>query len=146
MLCSEVMRRFVLAVRPDDTAQTAARRMREETLGIMPVCEADGRVVGVVTDRDLAIRLCAEDLRASVTTVGEVMTQNVIACRSTDRIDEAEAAMREHRITRILVTDEAGTLCGILSLSDLVFYEPSARVGRTLRAIAERKYIPRSGP
>lgn len=145
MLCSEVMRRFLLWVSPTDTVQVAARRMRDNNLGLMPVCDVGNHVVGVVTDRDLAVRTCAEDLPAAHTSVAKVMTNDVIACRAGDSVEKAESLMREHHVSRVLVTDDSGGLCGILSLSDLVFYEPSARIGRTLRGIAERKYIPEDG-
>lgn len=145
MVCSEVMRRFVQWISPQESVQAAARKMRDANVGLMPVCDEGSRVIGVVTDRDLAVRACAEDLSPTRTKVSEVMTVDVIACRPGDSIEKAGASMREHHITRVLVTDEDGMLCGLVSLSDLVFYEPSARVGRTLRAIAERKYIPEGG-
>ena len=100
----------------------------------------DGRVVGVVTDRDLALRICSEDIRPSTTLLSEVMSSGVISCRPEDPVTRAEALMRKHRITRVVVTRHDGSLAGVLSLSDLVFYEPPARMGRTLRAVAERKY------
>jgi CBS domain-containing protein len=139
------MRRHVLKADPKETVQSVARRMRDANVGIMPVCEHGGRVIGVVTDRDLAVRICAEDVRTSTTLVTEVMTAGVIACRPEDPVARAEALMRQHRITRVLVTDSSGCLGGVLSLSDLVFYEPPARMARTLRAVAERKYEPGSG-
>jgi CBS domain-containing protein len=146
MLCHEVMKRHVFFADPNETVQSVARRMREDNVGLVPVCEHDGRVLGVVTDRDLALRVCAEDIRPSTTFVTEVMSRGVISCRSEDPVSRAEALMREHRITRVVVTDSVGQLCGILSLSDLVFYEPPARMGKMLRAVAERKYGPESGP
>jgi CBS domain-containing protein len=146
MLCREVMKRHVYSATPNETVQSVARRMRDANIGLMPVCEHHGRVIGVVTDRDLAVRICAEDVRASATSVTEVMTSAVVACRPTAPVTRAEALMREHRITRVLITDESGFLCGVLSLSDLVFYEPAGRMGHTLRSVAERKYEPESGP
>lgn len=146
MLCREIMKRHVLSADPKETVQSAARRMRDANVGLMPVCEGAGRVIGVVTDRDLALRICAEDIRPSTTEISEVMTRAVIACGPDDPVQHAEALMRKHRITRVLVTDPLGYLQGVLSLSDLVFYEPTSRTGRTLRAIAERKYEPESGP
>ena len=62
MLCQEIMKHPVKWVAQDDTARTAARVMREENIGFLPVCDRSGRVLGTVTDRDLAIRLVAEGL------------------------------------------------------------------------------------
>jgi CBS-domain-containing membrane protein len=146
MLCREIMRRHVHRTRSTETVQSVARRMRDANVGIMPVCEPNGRVIGVVTDRDLALRTCAEDLRASTITMAEVMTPDVIACGPDDPVGRAMGRMRTYRITRVFVLDEERCLLGLISLSDLAFYEPTARMGRTLRAVAERKYEPERGP
>ena len=146
MLCAQIMKRHVHSVDPTETIQSTARRMRDANVGLMPVCDTAGRVIGVVTDRDLALRVCAEDVRPSTTEVAEVMTHGAFTCAPEDSVERAEAVMRKHQITRVPIIDGDGCLVGLLSLSDLVFYESSARAGRTLRTVAERKYEPESGP
>lgn len=143
MRCLEIMRQWVQSVVEDDTVQTAAWLMRESDVGFVPVRDAGGTVIGVLTDRDIATRVCASDDRASEITVGAVMTRGVVACRPDDPVARATQLMRRHRLTRILITDALGAPVGVLSLSDIAQYERPARTGRTLQAVAERKYTPR---
>jgi len=141
MLCSEIMKATVECVSPNDTAQTAARRMRDHNIGLLPVCTSELKVVGTLTDRDLTTRLIAENQPGS-TAVEEVMTRNVVACRSTDTIEHAEELMGLFRVGRILCTDEDGTLVGLISLSDIAAYESSARVAKTLKEVTLRERHP----
>jgi len=138
----EIMRRDVEWVREDCPAIAAARVMRDKNVGILPVCDAVGRVVGVITDRDIAVRVCAED-RCATTSVHDVMTRDVVSCTPGQSVAFAEKLMSRHHITRLVVIDHR-RLAGLLSLSDVTQYEPAARVGQTLGAIAERKYRPES--
>jgi CBS domain-containing protein len=108
------------------------------------VCDARGRVVGVVTDRDLAVRVCAQGGMAEETLVGSVMTPDVVACRPGHPVGHAERLMSRHHVSRVFVTRRDGVLVGVLSLSDVAQFERPARVARTLAAIAERKYRPES--
>lgn len=140
--CREIMKRPVLCVRKNDTVQSATRLMRDQDLGFLAVCDERGLVMGVLTDRDVAMRLCATDERPSEVPVDSAMTRNVIACRPTDRIARAIALMRRYRLTRVLVTDALGSPLGVLSLSDIAQYERPWKIGHTLRTVAERKYSP----
>jgi len=140
--CREIMKRPVHCVRDDVSVQHAARLMRDRELGFVPVCDADDVVIGVLTDRDVVTRLCTTGERSCDTPVEGVMTHDVIACRATDRISRAVALMRRHRLTRILVTDTLGRAVGVISLSDVAQYERPWKTGRTLQAVAERKYAP----
>jgi CBS domain-containing protein len=69
-----------------------------------------------------------------------MMSRDVISCRPTDTVETAEGKMRERRITRLVIIDDDRALAGVLSLSDIAQYDAPGRVGRTLQAIAERKY------
>lgn len=140
--CREIMKHPVTCVRRDDTVQDAARLMRDRDLGFVPVCDETGKVVGVLTDRDVATRVCAAGEPACETPVEAAMTRNVIACAPTDRLSRAIALMRQHRVTRVLVTDALGAPAGVISLSDVAQYERPWKIGRTLQTVAERKYAP----
>jgi CBS domain-containing protein len=140
--CREIMKRPVLCVRNDETVQDAAQLMRDHDLGFVPVSDAGGVVIGVLTDRDVVTRVCASGERSCDLRVETIMTRDVIACRATDRLSRAIALMRRHRLTRVLVTDTVGRAVGVISLSDLAQYERPWRIGRTLQTVAERKYAP----
>jgi CBS domain-containing protein len=136
------MRRPVHTVFEGDTVLVAARTMRDADVGLLPVRDAHGVVVGVITDRDITTRACAEAVDPVTAIVRNVMTRAVIACRPADPVTKAVALMRRHKVTRIIVVDERGAAVGLLSLSDIAQYERPAKIGRTLQTVAERKYAP----
>jgi CBS domain-containing protein len=139
LLCQDLMKTEIETFREGDTVQDVARRMREVNIGFAPVCAADGRPVGTLTDRDIALRVCAEDRRASTTHVGDVMTRETITCQETDSMDEAERQMAHHRKSRLMVVDGEGRLVGVISLSDVVDEEDDDRAAETMRTIADRE-------
>lgn len=140
MRCLEIMHRHVCSVRETDNVALAARTMREEDIGFLPVLDSDDVVVGAVTDRDIVVRGCVGTTDPRQLLVGSVMSPGVISCRPGDPVESAERKMRAHRITRIPIIDDDGALVGVVSLSDVAQYDLPGRVGRTLQAIAERKY------
>jgi CBS domain-containing protein len=93
--------------------------MRDENIGFLPVCDDKSKVLGTITDRDIAIRVCADDRACSKTQIADVMTREVIACRPGDDIGRAQQLMSKHHKSRILCTDDSGKLVGVISLSDI---------------------------
>ena len=138
MHCEEVMTRDVECVTPDTTAQAAAQRMRELNIGFLPVCDDSMRVLGTVTDRDLALRVLAE-ARPPTTPVSEVATPEVIACSPEEDLREAEELMARHQKSRIMIVDDAGRLVGVISLSDIAQRERGKQASQTLRKISARE-------
>lgn len=118
MKISEAMTSIVETIQPGDTAQYAASRMKEHDVGFLPVV-AEGRSVGVLTDRDLALRCCAEGRAPHATPVEDIMTRNVIGCRETEEVAAASRLMEETKLRRIVVTDDRGVVTGLLSVDDL---------------------------
>lgn len=139
MLCKEIMTREVVSLRPVDRVDSAARRMRDENVGFAPVCGDDGRPVGAVTDRDIAVRVCAQDRRAGRTHVDDIMTRELLTCLATDHLERAEALMAERHKNRIMVLDSDGRLAGVMSLADVAEHEDDARAMRTIRRVLERE-------
>lgn len=139
MKCAEVMKRDVHRVQEGDTVQWAACCLRDANIGFLPVCDEHGNVVGTLTDRDIAIRLAASDRSASGCTVGSIMTPEVVACRATDDLAEAEHLMATRKKSRIVITDEQGHLQGVVSLSDVAERDTLVRAAVTLRNVAERE-------
>jgi uncharacterized membrane protein/predicted transcriptional regulator/uncharacterized protein YwbE len=113
-----LMTTSVQYVSPDQTLDDAARVMVEHDIGAVPVME-DDRPVGIVTDRDIAIRAVAQNRDPSTTTIGEVMSGRAICCRENDSVQDAANIMERHQVRRLMVLDDAGYLCGIVSLGDL---------------------------
>lgn len=139
MRCSEIMTRDIVSLRPSDRVDSAARRMRDQNVGFAPVCGDDGRPVGAVTDRDIAIRICAQDRRAGRTHVDDIMTRELLTCRGTDDLERAEALMAERHKNRIMVVDSDGRLTGVMSIADVAEHEDDARAMRTIQRVLERE-------
>jgi CBS domain-containing protein len=106
---------------PDDNVGQAARMMRRERVGSIPVITDELRkeLVGVITDRDLAFKVVGESRDAMRTSVYDVMTSIVVACRDDDDVITAMMAMEEHQIRRVPVVDYSGRLVGIISDADI---------------------------
>lgn len=141
MRCGEIMKRSVTVVDTSASVAAAARRMRDEGISFLPVLDEGGAVVGVVTARDIATRVTAND-GPSTTRVTEVMTPEPIACRAHHQLAQAEALMKLHHVTRIIVTSDQGSLEGVVSLSDIAQYVPPSKTGRLLQTVSQRKYAP----
>lgn len=138
MKCRELMKTELQCATPHDTAASAARRMRENNIGFLPVCDKNNKVVGVLTDRDIAVRLVADDKPAS-TPVLLIMSKDLISCSPEDGIRHAEELMGLNHKSRILCLDEKGKLQGVISLSDIAQAEEDERAARTLREVSERE-------
>jgi CBS domain-containing protein len=138
MRCDEIMKRDLACVSPHDTVQKAAKRMRDENVGFLPVCDADKKILGTITDRDLAIRVLA-DARAATTAVNDVLTREVVACRPEDDLRKAEELMSKHQKSRMMCVDGSGRLVGVISLSDIARRDSGRRASQTLRNVSERE-------
>lgn len=126
MRCRDIMRKNVHCLAETDTIQVAAQRMNEHNVGFLPVCDLLRHVVGTLTDRDIALRVCTDDRQASSIKAAEVMTREVLACRPDDDLQAAEQIMGKHQKSRLLITEKDGTLAGVISLSDVVAREEPA--------------------
>jgi CBS domain-containing protein len=132
------MKQDLESVSPRDSVEDAAIRMRDGNIGFLPVCDQSRRVLGTLTDRDIALRVVGAKKPGS-TMVEDVMTREVIACAPKDDIREAERAMAEHHKSRIMCCDEQGVLVGVISLSDIVRHESARRATSTLLEVSERE-------
>lgn len=109
----------VITVAPEDSITTAAGLMRDKSVGCVVVIE-EGKPVGIITDRDIAVRVVAEGLNSDDTTVGDVMTQNVITANEDERAAELLELIQKYGIRRIPIVDAEGKLTGIITLDDLL--------------------------
>jgi CBS domain-containing protein len=119
--CGEVMTSHPVCCLPDETADKAAQFMKSEDVGSIPVVQdrQSNRLIGIVTDRDLAVRVVAERRNAETTKVRDVMTRNPVTCRANDDVRMAFNAMVEHKVRRIPVVDETGSVIGIIAQADV---------------------------
>lgn len=132
MKCREVMAKNPVCCLPEDNVGQAARVMRRERVGSVPVVTDELRreLVGIVSDRDLAFKVVGEARDAIRTQVYDVMTSTIFACRDDDDVISALLAMEEHQIRRVPVVDHAGRLVGIISERDV-----SVRIPAQMRLV-----------
>ena len=144
MLCEQLMRRPVRTCTVQENIEAVARAMRDANVGFLPVCDEHNAVVGVVTDRDLAVRVLAEHLDPKTTRIGDVMTHGMVRCHPKDEVARAERLMAEHRKSRILVMDASDTLLGVISLADIAVNN-EVEASETLGRVATREVLDARG-
>lgn len=125
MKLREVMTNPVIRIHPDETVSVAARTLTHYNIGILPVCGNDGKICGLVTDRDLVTRCLASGRSPANTPVRDVMTSKVISARPDMDTSLAAGLMGREQIRRLPVV-ENGRLCGMVSLGDLAVQEESS--------------------
>jgi CBS domain-containing protein len=120
-LCRDVMSREPICCVPTDSVDLVAQVMVTKDIGALPVVESiqTMRVIGIVTDRDLAAKVVAEGRTPAETTVQEVMTREPVACQGDEAVEVALNAMAEYQIRRIPVVDANRRLVGIIAQADV---------------------------
>jgi CBS domain-containing protein len=119
--CSEVMTKNPSCCLPTDTVAKAAQQMKKEKVGSIPVIENEKtkKLIGIVTDRDLALQVIADGRDAKTTKVADVMTQDVVTCGIDDDVQNAVDAMADNQLRRIPVVDNDHMIVGIISQADV---------------------------
>ena len=122
MKAQDIMSRNPACVTPDTPLVDAARLMKQENIGVVPVVESEGsrRLVGVITDRDITIRAVAEGRDGSSTSVGHVMTSEVRSASPNDSVDDVMTLMGKEQVRRVPIVDDRGALVGIVAQADIV--------------------------
>jgi CBS domain-containing protein len=135
MKLKEIMTRDVEVVHPDDSLLMAARKMRDNDIGFLPVCDGD-RLIGVLSDRDLAIRAVAEG-RDPDTIIGrDLVTSPVMYCYEDQDINEAAQLMRDNQIRRLVVLNRSKRLVGVVSLGDVAMNGTNDLSGEVLQSVS----------
>lgn len=136
MQIKEIMTPQVEYIHPDTTIKEAAAKMKQLNVGIMPVEEND-RLVGMITDRDIAIRSSAEGQDPKTQKVRDVMTKKVVYCYEDDSVEQVGKIMQEHQIRRLIILNRNKRLVGICSLGDLALTAQNQLSGEVLEKVSE---------
>lgn len=147
MKAHELMTPCPACCTPDDTARRAARLMADNDCGCLPVLEGrnSDRVIGIVTDRDIALRAIARG-KGPDTPVGELMTPNPACCPADADVESVEHLMADRQIRRVVVVDASGCCAGIIAQADLAREAERGRdVGeKEVARVVERISAPRA--
>ena len=132
----EVMTSNPSTIEPDKNVVEAARIMKQEDAGVVPVTE-NGRLTGMVTDRDIAIRVVAEGKDPQSTTVREVASTNLVTIDPQQDLDEALRLMAKHQVRRLPVVEEDGRLVGVVAQADVAREGDDTQTGQVVQEISE---------
>jgi len=138
MRCDEIMRKDIPLVTEDDSVEHVAGLMRDENVGFLPVVRDDGsgRLVGVVSDRDIVITAVADNLDPRTTRVGHIMTAPVITATADEELESAEDKMATMEVRRIVVVDDKHVVLGVVSLHDVAQRESEKKTGEVFREVS----------
>ncbi len=138
MKAQDIMTKNPSTVTPDTRVQDAARLMKSEDVGIIPVVESQGskKLVGVITDRDIAIRVVADGSASSNSSVRDIMTSNITTSAPGDSVKDVMELMGREQVRRIPIVDK-GELVGIIAQADIVREADDKRAERTVEKISE---------
>lgn len=134
--CREIMTANVTTARREMTLQEAAVLMRDGDMGSLPVTENGGKLIGILTDRDIVVRAVAEGKEVK-TTVGDVMTSEIFSVKADDFVFEAIRLMGDKQVRRVPVVNDAGELVGIIAMADVALEtEDQREIAETLEEIS----------
>jgi CBS domain-containing protein len=132
----DIMTPECTCVGEDETVLDAAKRLAELNVGAMPICGSDDRLKGMITDRDIVVKVLAQGKDPSSTQVSELATQSeVVTIGADDSIDEALRTMTEHKVRRLPVIDDQQCV-GIISQADIATHLDEEKVGDLVEAIS----------
>lgn len=143
--CQEIMTKDPECCVASDKVYTAAQRMQSENVGALPVVESHEtrKLMGIVTDRDLAVRVVGASRDATNTLVGNVMTPDPVVCHPLDDLDTTLETMAKYQIRRIPVVDENGQVVGIIAQADIAIHlDNHAQVGLMIGEISQPDPVP----
>jgi CBS domain-containing protein len=132
----DVMTSNPSTIEPSTPLHEAARLMRDQDVGSLPIVEGD-RLFGMLTDRDIAIRAVAEGKDATSTTAQEIASRQVVTVDPEQSLDEALRLMASHQVRRLPVCEEDGRLVGIVAQADAAMQGDEREVGRTVEEISK---------
>jgi CBS domain-containing protein len=114
----------------------AARRMEQLDIGAMPICGDDDRLKGMITDRDIVVKVLAQGMDPGSTMAGSLAQERLVFTRADASMEEALSLMQEHKVRRLPVLDENRRLCGMVTEADIAMHMPQQRTGEMVGAIA----------
>ena len=146
MKCVDVASEYYETLSEGDSLARAAEVMAESGVGFLPICDAERKVLGVVTDRDLVIAGMAKGMDPTTTPATRIMSAPAITCLAEADLRVAEDLMSEERKARIVLIEEDGRLAGVVSIADIIEKAPRRQALRTLKAVLWREALgPRAG-
>jgi CBS domain-containing protein len=140
---ADAMTPRVATIEPSQTVVEAARAMKDQDVGSLPVVE-DGMLIGIVTDRDIAMRVVAEGREGNASTIGEILSGELVTIALDQSLDEAIELMELHQVRRLPVVEDDGRLVGMITQADVALEAKEKKAGELLQEVSQPSFKPRS--
>jgi CBS domain-containing protein len=142
MKAKEIMSRVLFCCTPEETAEKAAQMMRDHDIGSVPVISdnTERKLLGIVTDRDICMKVTASGQRGDAVKLSEVMTPWPATCSPEDSVESCEEVMRRRQVRRIPIVDARGTCVGIVSQADIALHDTAEHAFTMLAAVSQHAH------
>jgi len=138
MRVNKVMTAGIRIAEPDEDIPHAAKKMRSQNIGALPVME-NGKLIGMVTDRDIVIRAVGANKDTEEMKVREIMSDECFWCLENEELEDAVRIMEQNQVRRLPVMNDNKKVVGMLSIEDVAMHAPTSLIGEVLKAVASRK-------
>lgn len=138
MLVKDVMTKGLRIAEPDEDLPHAAKKMLSQHIGSLPVVE-NGELIGMITDRDIAIRAVVNRTNPADMKVRDIMSDECFLCSENDELEDAVRIMEANQVRRLPVVNDKEQIVGMLSLEDVAMYASPTLTGEVLKAVAKKK-------
>jgi CBS domain-containing protein len=144
MKVQDIMSKTLSCCAATDTLQRAAQLMKEHDVGAIPVVNDcnERKLLGIITDRDICMKVVAQGNLTSTAKVSEAMTSTPATCRSNESIEGCESLMKRHQVRRIPVVDSSGVCVGMVSQADIALRDTPEHIKDTLAAVSQHRARP----
>ena len=139
MQVRDAMTAGIRIAEPNEKLPHAAKKMRTQNIGALPVVE-NGKLIGMLTDRDIAIRAVGDNKDPAVTEVREIMSDECFWCLESEQLDDAVRIMEANQVRRLPVMDDNREVVGMLSIEDVAVFAPESLSGEVLKAVSVSKH------
>lgn len=137
MRVSEAMTAGIRIAEPDEQVPHAAKKMMNQNIGSLPVVE-NGELVGMITDRDIAMRAVVNSKDPALMKVREIMSDECFWCSENEELEDAVRIMEKYQVRRLPVMNDKNQVVGMLSLEDVALHAPASLTGEVLKAVAKK--------
>jgi CBS domain-containing protein len=132
----EAMHKGCECIGENQSVLDAAKRMEQLDIGAMPICGEDDRLKGMITDRDIVVKVLAQGMDPASTKAGDLAQERLVFAHADAPADDALSLMQEHKVRRLPVLDENKGLCGMITEADIATHMPQEKTGQMVGAIA----------
>ena len=139
MQVRDAMTAGIRIAEPEEKLPHAAKKMRTQNIGALPVVE-DGKLIGMLTDRDIAIRAVGDNKDPASVAVRDIMSDECFWCAENEQLDDAVRIMEANQVRRLPVMNDRREVVGMLSIEDVAVHAPESLTGEVLKAVSRSKH------